>query len=177
MTHQPPLPAAAQTPYPIHPAPHETEDGPAFFTAKRGKGDDAEHYTLADRLALPEALSNNVIAIGAAIGLGVAAIAGALLFRRGDKTRTGTAVKSKAARRPATGRAPRTSRTAPGRARANGHAAPTATKAKSVAAEGAYEVSYFARKHGLTTADARAILTQAGADRTKANALAKDRKN
>ncbi len=43
---------------------------------------------------------------------------------------------------------------------------------KLVAKSQQYEVSYFARKHGLTTADARAILQQAGRSRDKANELA-----
>ena len=36
----------------------------------------------------------------------------------------------------------------------------------------AYEVSYFARKHGLTAAEARDIIKQARGNRVKANQLA-----
>jgi hypothetical protein len=35
-----------------------------------------------------------------------------------------------------------------------------------------YEVNYFARKHGLTAAEAREIIKQAGGNREKANHLA-----
>lgn len=43
---------------------------------------------------------------------------------------------------------------------------------KLVAKEQQYEVSYFARKHRITAADARAILQRAGRSREKANELA-----
>lgn len=43
---------------------------------------------------------------------------------------------------------------------------------KLVARRQAYEVSYFAKKHGITAADARAILQQSGPSRKKANELA-----
>ena len=43
---------------------------------------------------------------------------------------------------------------------------------KLVAASQQYEVAYFARKHRLTAADARAVLKQAGRSREKANELA-----
>ena len=43
---------------------------------------------------------------------------------------------------------------------------------KLVASKQQYEVAYFARKHRLTAADARAILQQAGRSREKANQLA-----
>ena len=45
-----------------------------------------------------------------------------------------------------------------------------------VAAGEPYEVSYFARKHGLSTTEARAIIKEAGPSRAKANQLVKDRK-
>ena len=44
---------------------------------------------------------------------------------------------------------------------------------RTIAKSQAYEVSYFARKHRLTAADARAILQQAGTSREKANELAR----
>lgn len=40
-----------------------------------------------------------------------------------------------------------------------------------------YEVSYFARKHGITAAEARAIIKEAGPDREAANALVRRRKS
>ena len=46
---------------------------------------------------------------------------------------------------------------------------------RRIALSQAYEVSYFARKHGLTAADARKIIQQAGGSREKANRLAEKR--
>jgi hypothetical protein len=43
---------------------------------------------------------------------------------------------------------------------------------KLVAKEQQYEVSYFARKHKISAADARSILQRAGRSREKANQLA-----
>lgn len=47
---------------------------------------------------------------------------------------------------------------------------------KLVAKSQQYEVAYFARKHGISAADARAILQQAGRSREKANELAEQQK-
>lgn len=41
-----------------------------------------------------------------------------------------------------------------------------------VAAGQGYEVSYFARKHGISTAQARELIAEVGNDRTKLNAAA-----
>lgn len=43
---------------------------------------------------------------------------------------------------------------------------------KLVAKSQQYEVAYFAKKHRITAADARAILQEAGRSREKANELA-----
>ena len=43
---------------------------------------------------------------------------------------------------------------------------------KLVASKQQYEVAYFAKKHRISAADARAILQQAGRSREKANELA-----
>ncbi len=48
----------------------------------------------------------------------------------------------------------------------------TSMDRKLVAKSQQYEVAYFARKHRITAADARAILQQAGRSRDKANELA-----
>jgi hypothetical protein len=81
MTHQPPLPAAATPPYPLHPEPHE-DGAPAFFAdrAPHDEDDGAPQHLPAERFSLPDILSSRTIALSAAIGLGVAAIAGALLY-------------------------------------------------------------------------------------------------
>jgi len=47
---------------------------------------------------------------------------------------------------------------------------------KLVAKSQQYEVAYFARKHRMTAADARAILQEAGRSREKANELAEARR-
>jgi hypothetical protein len=47
---------------------------------------------------------------------------------------------------------------------------------KLVAETEQYEVKYFAKKHRLSMADARAILQQAGRSRDKANELAEAQK-
>lgn len=47
---------------------------------------------------------------------------------------------------------------------------------RRVAAEQAYELNYFKRKHGLTKEQARDIIKEAGNSREKANALAEERK-
>lgn len=46
---------------------------------------------------------------------------------------------------------------------------------RQVAKSQQYEVSYFARKHRISAADARAILQDAGRSREKANELASRR--
>ena len=43
---------------------------------------------------------------------------------------------------------------------------------RQIAKSQQYEVGYFAKKHRITAADARAILQQAGRSREKANELA-----
>ena len=44
---------------------------------------------------------------------------------------------------------------------------------KLVASEEQYEVAYFAKKHGISSDEAKAILAQAGRSRKKADDLAK----
>jgi hypothetical protein len=84
MTHQRPLPDAAVPPYPLHPEPHDETQEPAFFTmgTEHVEDDEKAQYIFGERFSLSDALSSNTIAIGAAIGLGVAAIAAALLYGR-----------------------------------------------------------------------------------------------
>jgi len=52
----------------------------------------------------------------------------------------------------------------------------TGSDRQRVAAGQAYELHYFMRKHGLTMAQARDIIKEAGNSREKANALAEERK-
>jgi hypothetical protein len=120
MTHQRPLPDAAVSPYPLHPEAHDEMREPAFFTmgSHHDEDDERAHYTFAERFSLSDVLSTNTIAIGAAIGLGVAAIAGALLYGR----RKAEAPPARPARRQA-------SRTAKSRT-----TKPRATRAKTASA-------------------------------------------
>ena len=46
---------------------------------------------------------------------------------------------------------------------------------KRIAASQPYEVAYFARKHGLSSKEARAIIAEAGSSRAKANEIARNR--
>lgn len=166
MTHQRPLPDAAVSPYPIHPAPLDEAAEPAVFTIPT-RGDDEDSrpgVALADRLALPENLPMSVIGMGAAIGLGVAAVVGALLYGR-----------RKPQPEPAPAPRPRRSPRA-GKAKADDKAKRGTAGRVRVTGGEPYEVNYFARKHGLTATKARAIIAQAGSDRAKANALAKGSK-
>lgn len=74
MTHQRPIPEAAQSPYPLHPAPmperSETEDAaPAEAAAEETGG-------------LAGWASQNRAGLGAALGIGSAALVAALLYTR-----------------------------------------------------------------------------------------------
>ncbi|MDO6414934.1 DUF3606 domain-containing protein [Sphingomonas sp. BIUV-7] len=98
--------------------------------------------------------SGAILSIGAAVGLG-AALAGLFYSRR---------------RRPAaTPPAKRARRGDDKRKRGAGDRS-------RVAAGEPYEVAYFARKHGIGSAEARSIIKEAGSDRKAANALAERRK-
>jgi hypothetical protein len=145
MTHQPPVPEAAQSPYPLQPAPHN----------------DGAKLVATPAPSKPEPLLTPALAQLAGIGaafLGSAALA-AWYFRRDKKP-------APAARN--TTRKPATSSSA-SKPRKSSDAA-------LVAAGQPYEVSYFARKHGLSTDEVRAIFKEAGPSRSKANELAKARK-
>ena len=136
MTHQPPVPEAAQSPFPLQPKPHN--DGAKLVaTPAPPRG--------SQPLVSP--------ALAQIAGIGAALIGSALLawyFRRDRKP-------------------------APAPRKAAGKPRKSADPAR-VAAGQPYEVSYFARKHGLSAADARAIIKEAGPSRAKANQLVKDRK-
>lgn len=139
MTHQPPIPDAATSPYPLHPEPVQggqpalppvQEAGPAPKT---------------------EGVSTTMLGVGAAIGIGAAAAVGLIYARRSRKAPAKPKAKTSGDNKAKRGK--------PDRSR--------------VAAGEPYEVAYFARKHKISAAEARAILKEAGADRDAANALAK----
>ncbi|MEN2786682.1 DUF3606 domain-containing protein [Sphingomonas qilianensis] len=150
MTHQPPVPQAAQSPFPLQPKPHN----------------DGAKLVATPAPAKPEPLLSPALAQLASIGaafLGSAALA-TWYFRR-DKKQAPAARKATARKS-----APR---------KTSNSATPKPRKSSDparVAAGQPYEVSYFARKHGLSTAEARAIIKEAGPSRAKSNQLVKDRK-
>lgn len=130
MTHQRPIPDAAVSPYPLHPEPHD-ETGPAFFASDAHHDDDEKaRYSLAEGFSLADTLSSNTVAIGAAIGLGVAAIAGALLYGRSKAKEP----PARPARRAAAVRAskPRTNKTGAGE---TGASKPRASKPRTAKAK------------------------------------------
>lgn len=143
MSHLPPLPNAASSPYPLHPEPipEEQKERLAAETARRA----ADAADAAQGALIRTALS---------LGLAVAgsAVAGAFAFRYLRKP------KPAAARKPAGSGDDKARRGKADRAR--------------VAAGQPYEVTYFARKHRISAAEARAIIKEAGSDRKAANALA-----
>jgi len=74
MSKTPPLPEDAQSPYPIEEAPHDHEGGEALQVAKE--------LAEAKKRWKPNATQ---IGLGAAIGVGSAAIVAGLLYWRGGK--------------------------------------------------------------------------------------------
>lgn len=138
MSHQPPIPQAATSPYPLQPAPivASTDAEPSRAPVAKAEG-----------TALG-GLSSTVIGIGAAIGVSAVAAIGGVVF----------------ARRRASAKA--------GRSKADDTRKRGAADRRRVAAGEPYEVAYFARKHKISTAEARDIISEAGSDRKAANALA-----
>ncbi|RZF64053.1 DUF3606 domain-containing protein [Sphingomonas populi] len=147
MTHQPPIPQAATSPYPLHPAPIAVSDAEPRTAAT----DKTESAGLG--------LSTTVIGIGAAIGVSAVAAIGGVVFAR---RRASAKASPKAS--------PKTKRAKADDTRKRG-----AADRRRVAAGQPYEVTYFARKHKISAADARAIIREAGSDRKAANALASKR--
>lgn len=148
MTHLPPLPDAASAPYPPHPAPIPEEQKEAARELAERQATD-----VAGLEASEARRKRAVFMIG--VGLGSTMLVGATAF--------GVRLYSHLAR---TARS-----TPPPRKRASGGP----DRARAAASE-PYEVRYFARKHGISAAVAREIITEAGPDRKAANALALARK-
>lgn len=148
MTHRPPMPDASTSPYPAHPAPvvvAHADDEPADRKAAEGAESDAG----ADR---PVVKPKQMVALGAAVGIGSGAIVAALLYA-GRDTAEGDAKHNAGDDKSKRGGADRS----------------------RVAGGEPYEVNYFARKHGITADEARDIIARAGPDRDKANRLAEKR--
>jgi len=147
MTHQPPVPEAATSPYPLHPAPIPEE-----VKAQHAR-EEAEAAAAAAAEAEKPAISPAAIGVGAAIGIGAAAVSGLLYARR--RSRTAASGRKSGDNKGKRGKADRS----------------------RVAASEPYEVRYFARKHKISAEEARAIIKQAGPDREAANALARRKKH
>ncbi len=141
MTQQPPVPEAATSPYPLHPAPIPAERK----LAAPEKAPPAKHRS-----------DGSSAAVLVASGLGAALALAAFVYRRRRSAAPATP--------PAT------------RVRADDKSKRGGADRRRVAAGQPYEVTYFARKHGITAAEARDIIREAGSDRKAANALADKRK-
>jgi hypothetical protein len=77
MTHQPPIPEAAQSPYPLHPAPMpERSEAEEATETNAGGVDEGEAGGLSGWA------SQNRAGLGAALGIGSAALVAALLYTR-----------------------------------------------------------------------------------------------
>lgn len=148
MTHQPPMPHAATSPYPLHPEPIPEEVKLAHAEAEKRAQAEAEKPAIQ--------ISNTLLGVGAAIGVGAAAAVTGLLYARRKSAKASAAQPKK---RSGDDKSKR------GKDDRN-----------RVSASEPYEVSYFARKHKIKAAEARAILKEAGTDRAAANALAASRK-
>ena len=75
MSHQPPLPEAAQSPYPIEEPPHEHVEGSEALKAVREIAEAKQRWSPSARQ----------LGMGAAIGVGSAAIVAGLLYWRGGR--------------------------------------------------------------------------------------------
>lgn len=75
MSHKPPVPEAAQSPYPIEEAPHAHDEGGEALKAARELVEAKKRWS-------PTAKQ---IGLGAAVGIGSAAIVAGLLFWRGGR--------------------------------------------------------------------------------------------
>ena len=93
MSHEPPIPEAAQSPYPLQPPPlpdngSDASAGGDASSAEGGEADasaEGQSWTGRARDAFDQAKESKV-ALGAAIGIGSAALLAALLYaRRGSR--------------------------------------------------------------------------------------------
>lgn len=88
MTHQPPIPEAAQSPYPLHPAPMPERSEPED-AAPAEAGEEAG--------GVAGWASRNRAGLGAAFGIGSAALVAALLYtrynRRDERDRRASAAR------------------------------------------------------------------------------------
>jgi hypothetical protein len=176
MSHEPPIPPESSSPYPLQPPPtrkkakrKQQQPRAAKTPAEPSTNGQDERGTALVVVDSPEAQgdaasserTSPIIGVGAAVALGAAAAVTGLFYA---KRRSAAADKAKRTSQSST------KRTGDDKAKRGG------ADRRRVAAGQPYEVSYFARKHGLSAADARAIIKQAGNDRDRANQLAGQRK-
>jgi hypothetical protein len=76
MTHQRPIPEAAQSPYPLHPAP----------MPERSEAEDAAPADAEESRGIAGWASQNRAGLGAALGIGSAALVAALLYTRYNRS-------------------------------------------------------------------------------------------
>ena len=100
MSHQPPIPEASQSPYPIKEPPHHPVADAGDDGRKAGDDEGGSLETFADRLDDIGLDTKAAIGIGAAVGLGAIAGIAALLFSAFGKREPESAAAS-AAKKPA----------------------------------------------------------------------------
>lgn len=98
MTHKPPVPDASTSPYPLHPAPLAVVHADAHADDEPADQEADDGDTGADR---PVVKPKQLPGLGAAVGIGSAAIVAALLYTRrdtgDDKSKRGGADRSRVA--------------------------------------------------------------------------------
>ena len=109
MSHEPPIPEAARSPYPLQPSPMSEQNGATAPEARSADAqengqDDAADQSWTDRARETfDRATESKVAVGAAVGIGSAALLAALLFtRRGKGKRDGTATSGAASGQRAT---------------------------------------------------------------------------
>lgn len=174
MTHQPPVPAGNTPPYPLQPAPIPEE-----VKQRHAEEEAAKEAARAKAEAQEKRASATILGVGAALAVGAAAAVTGLLYA-GRRTAKPAPAKARANARPKSSAraksAPASSAAPAKRTGGDDKTKRGAADRRQVAAGEPYEVAYFARKHGLTATEARAIIKEAGPDRKAANALAEKRK-
>jgi hypothetical protein len=99
MSHEPPIPEAARSPYPLQPPPIDAQDDADAALRNRdaapeaGTQGEASDQSWTDRARDTfDRATESKVALGAAVGIGSAALLAALLFtRRGNGKRSGSA--------------------------------------------------------------------------------------
>jgi hypothetical protein len=106
MSHEPPIPEAARSPYPLHPEPiaHDETPAPENSTVQQQAASSEAarpaNETWADQARETfDRVKDSKVALGAAVGIGSAALLAALLFARRGKSNESRPVAREAVRR------------------------------------------------------------------------------